>query len=154
MRFRARANPGLAAAMLLLASAGALVALGVASGGAWAAEPARQCDGAKPAATLVYLGAWDCPYCTKWKAEERPRFAGAAEAGRIALREFDTPRLKSPEFKFPPDLAWLDEKYRTKRGVPRFLIVDGGKVLLDAYGLQGWREKTLPMLRELAAKPC
>jgi hypothetical protein len=140
--------------MLLLASTGAFVALSVASGGAWAAGTAPSCDGAPPAATLVYLGAWDCPYCTKWKAEERPNFAASAEARRIALREFDTPRFKSPEFKFPPDLAWLDAKYRTKRGVPRFLIVRGDKVLLDAYGLQGWREKTLPMLRELAVKPC
>jgi hypothetical protein len=135
------------------AAAAAFALLAFAASGAHAAA-AKSCDAAPPAATLVYLGAWDCPYCTKWKAEERPKFTGSAEAKRIALRELDTPRLKAPEFKFPPDLAWLEAKYRTKKGVPRFLIVRGEKVLLEAYGLQGWREKTLPMLSELAAKPC
>jgi hypothetical protein len=146
MRSLARTGLGLLAAAVLL--------LALAVAGAWAAEPAKKCDAAKPAAALVYLGAWDCPYCTKWKAEERPKFAASAEAKRIQLREFDTPRLKSPDFKFSPDLAWLDAKYRTKKGVPRFLVVRDGAVLSEAYGLSGWREKTLPVLRELAAKPC
>lgn len=132
--------------------AGLVLALALVSWPGAAQTAKRGCDAAAPAATVVYLGAWDCPYCTEWKSKDRPAFKASAESARVSLREIDTPLLKRPDFKFPADLAWLEAKYRTKRGVPRFLIVAEGKVLLETYGTSGWRTKTLPLLKELVAE--
>jgi hypothetical protein len=90
--------------------------------------------------TVIYVGGWDCPPCTRWRNTEKASWLASPEFRRVTWIEVEAPKLKEayrerywPE-EFRPILAQLPRK----GGTPRFLIVKNGKVVSNQFGSGQW----------------
>ncbi|MBS0519228.1 MAG: hypothetical protein JSR90_11090 [Proteobacteria bacterium] len=89
---------------------------------------------------VIYVGGWDCPYCTKWKNEYKADWLASPEFKRVTWIEIDPPRLREayqPRY-WPADLADVLEQVPRKHGTPRFLIVKGGRIVSNELGVNKW----------------
>ncbi len=117
---------------------------GIAAGTGFAtAEAAQQVE-------VIYVGGWDCPYCTAWKNQYKAQWLASPEYSRVKYIEVDSPRLREAYDKrfWPGDLAAVLAQLPRKNGTPRFLIVKAGKVVSNEFGESKW-SLTLSRLRKL-----
>lgn len=91
---------------------------------------------------LVYVGGWDCPSCITWKNSKKPDFLASPLAKKVRLVEVEAPKLREayqPGY-WPDDVKFVLELIpkEQRRGTPRFLIVRGGKIVLNRWGGGEW----------------
>ena len=98
---------------------------------------------------IVYLGTDDCPYCRHWEATRRPELLASPEGRAARYHEVRGRTLREPiaEAHYPPELRWVYAQVGPSRGVPRFILVVDGFVVLNALGTEAYRDKFLPALR-------
>jgi hypothetical protein len=110
------------------------------AGGALAATSARAAG--ERHVTVIYVGGWDCPYCTAWKNESKPKWITSELFGRVRYVEVESPRLKEAyqERYWPEDLRPVLAQIPHKSGTPRFLVVKDGKLIANAFGTGQWAE--------------
>ena len=103
---------------------------------------------------VLYLGANDCPYCNHWESKAKGELLASPEGKSIRFVEVKGDTLRQPilEKHFPADYKWVFKQIGPSRGVPRFLLVIDGKIMLNAYGTGGYTDVFLPALWEIVAR--
>jgi hypothetical protein len=98
---------------------------------------------------VVYIGGWDCPYCTIWKNEYKGAWIASPMFMKVRWTEIDPPHLREAyqERYWPGDLKPILDQLPHKSGTPRFLVVEGGRVVFNELGVNKW-EDSLSLLRQ------
>ena len=101
---------------------------------------------------VVYVGGWDCPYCTVWKNEYKKSWVDSAYYKQVEWTEVDVPHLREAyqERYWQGELQAIREQLPKKSGTPRFIVVRDGKVVSSELGVNKW-ENTLSLIRTLLA---
>ncbi|MBI4987039.1 MAG: hypothetical protein HZC24_17260 [Rhodocyclales bacterium] len=110
---------------------------------------------------LVFWGASDCIYCTRWKSapEGKGALQSWPEFDKIAYREVERPQMATSlkVEHFPADLAWLYEG-RAVGGKLRSTYVPSWSIFVDrfevmrAMGYGRWESEVFPQVKHLVAK--
>lgn len=131
---------------LLAALAGA-AAVGTLSGTAGAQSRVPQYE----RLDLLYLGTDDCPYCRRWESRTKDAFLASPEGRAVNFVHVKGRTLREPivEQHYPPEFRWVFDKIGPSRGVPRFLLVMDGKLVMSAFGLNEWEDRFRPALKDL-----
>jgi hypothetical protein len=105
---------------------------------------------AAAAIQVIYVGGWDCPFCTVWKRDHKAAWLASPEFGRVTYIEVDVPNLKRAydSVYWKGDLEPVLEQLPKKSGTPRFLIAKGGKLVSNEFGVSKW-ERSRAALRKL-----
>lgn len=100
---------------------------------------------------LLYLGTDDCPYCRRWESRTKDAFLASPEGRAVNFVHVKGRTLREPivEQHYPPEFRWVFEKIGPSRGVPRFLLVMDGKLVMSAFGLNEWEDRFRPALKDL-----
>jgi hypothetical protein len=103
-----------------------------------------------PDVELIYVGGWDCPYCTEWKNQHKAEWLASAEHTKVKYVEIDVPHLREAYQAryWPGELGGVLAQVPSKSGTPRFLIVRDGKLIDNGFGGSAWPHTTR-RLREL-----
>ena|SRR6185503_2135058 len=103
---------------------------------------------------VFYLGTPDCPYCRQWEARSRGPLLESPEGKAVSYVEIRGETLRQPieARHYPPEHQWVFEQVGPSRGVPRFLLAIDRKVVLSAFGTDGYSIKFLPALKEAVAR--
>jgi hypothetical protein len=85
---------------------------------------------------FVYVGGWDCPYCTEWKNNYKAAWLASPEYKRSTYTEVDAPKLREAyqERYWPGDLKPILDQLPRKSGTPRYIVVKDGKVVSNQFG--------------------
>jgi hypothetical protein len=102
------------------------------------------------AVEVVYVGGWDCPYCTMWQNRYKAQWLASPEFKQVAWIEVDVPHLREAyeERYWPGELKAVLDQIPSKNGTPRFLIVSNGKLVFNAAGADQW-ERALRALKNV-----
>jgi len=102
---------------------------------------------------MFYLTTPDCPYCLRWEAKSREPLLASPEGRAIRYIEVRGETLRRPIVRehYPPGYEWAFELIGPSRGVPRFVLVVDGKLVLSAFGLHAYERDFLPGLRAIVA---
>ncbi len=102
---------------------------------------------------VIYLGTNDCPYCRHWEAARKPELLSSPEGKAASYREVRGETLRKPidAAHYPADLKWVAEQIGPSRGVPRFVLVVDGKVVMNVMGTEAYQQAFLPALRRAVA---
>jgi hypothetical protein len=105
---------------------------------------------AAPSIKVVYVGGWDCPYCTEWKNKYKAAWLASPEYKKVAYVEVDPPKLREAyqQRYWPGDLEPILEQIPRKSGTPRWLIVKDGKLVANEFGVSKW-SKIVDDIRKL-----
>ena len=106
---------------------------------------------ASPGVHIVYVGGWDCPYCTTWKNQYKAAWIASPQFARVRCwTEIDIPHLRDAyqERYWPGELGPIREQLPRKSGTPRFVVVHDGKVVSNEFGVSKW-ERSLAVIRSL-----
>lgn len=90
--------------------------------------------------TVIYVGGADCPPCLNWKSKYKAQWMSSPEFRKIRWVEVETPSLKEayqPRF-WAGDLKGIYDQLPRKSGTPRFLVVQGGRVIDNQLGGNTW----------------
>ena len=100
---------------------------------------------------LLYLGTDDCPYCRRWESRTKDAFLASPEGRAVNFVHVKGRTLREPivEQHYPPEFRWVFEKIGPSRGVPRYLLVMDGKLVMSAFGLNEWEDRFRPALKDL-----
>ena len=101
---------------------------------------------------VVYVGGWDCPYCTVWKNQYKAGWVESPYYRQVRWIEVDVPHLREAYQTqyWQGELAAIREQLPKKSGTPRFIVVRDGKVVSNELGVNKW-EDTLTRIRTLLA---
>lgn len=101
---------------------------------------------------VVYVGGWDCPYCTVWKNQYKKDWVESPYFSQVQWIEVDVPHLRDAyqERYWQGALAAIREQLPKKSGTPRFIVVRDGKVVSNELGVNKW-EYSLTIIRTLLA---
>ncbi len=104
--------------------------------------------------TVLYVGAWDCPPCTRWNNNEKKAWMETDSFKKVTFREVTTYTYKDTAYtdRWPEDLRWVLKSTYVKEGAPRFIMIADGKVVMNAVGTKYWNERFLPALTHFAAR--
>jgi hypothetical protein len=97
---------------------------------------------------LVYIGARECPYCTLWRRDEKPKLRASAMFRRLSYIEIEPRRIRdayNPRY-WPTRLQPILQTLPIKDGTPRFLILRDGALYANSLG--DWQD-VVPRLRHL-----
>ena len=99
---------------------------------------------------VIYVGGWDCPYCTLWQNQYKAEWLASPEFHRVTWIEVDVPHLREAyeEQYWPGDLKAVLDQIPRKSGTPRFLIVSKGRLVFNMAGTNNW-ERTLRALKNV-----
>jgi len=99
---------------------------------------------------VVYVGGWDCPYCTVWKNEYKKSWVESPYYKQVEWTEVDIPHLREAyrQEHWKGELESIREQLPKKSGTPRFIVVRDGKVVSNELGVNKW-EDTLTRIRTL-----
>ena len=101
--------------------------------------------------TLVYVGAEDCAPCRRWQAQEAIAFRRSAKFARVSLREVKSATLFDvlKDENWRGDLRPYRDLIQRGAGVPLWLVVADGQVVLQGAGETQWRSVVLPKIESL-----
>ena len=99
---------------------------------------------------VIYVGGWDCPYCTMWQKQYKAEWLASPEFKQVTYTEIDPPHLREAyqERYWPGELKAVLDQIPRKSGTPRFLIVSRGKLVFNAAGADQW-ERAMRALRNV-----
>jgi hypothetical protein len=85
---------------------------------------------------VIYVGGWDCPWCTVWKRDSKAAWLASPESKRVTYTEIDSPKLREAyqERFWPGELKNVLDQLPRKSGTPRFIVVRDGKVISNQFG--------------------
>jgi len=100
---------------------------------------------------VIYVGGWDCPYCTMWQNKHMAEWVASPEFKQVKWIEVDVPHLREAyqERYWPGELKAVLDQIPRKSGTPRFLIVRDGKLLANEFGTGRWAATVADLKKEL-----
>lgn len=100
---------------------------------------------------LLYIGAENCGPCTTWQRGDGTAFRGSKEFARVTYREVKSPTLFDvlKDQNWPDDLIAYRQSIDRRAGVPLWLVVVDGQVVMQSFGQSQWQEAVLPKLKAL-----
>ncbi|MBM3567706.1 MAG: hypothetical protein FJX46_03015 [Alphaproteobacteria bacterium] len=107
---------------------------------------------------VIYIAADNCPPCTAWERDIGRRSKSAFLAENRALRiEWTEIRARSfgrtnLDADWPPEWRFVRERTNVRSGTPRYLTLVDGKVVANTLGTYDFHDRTLLLLRQLAAR--
>lgn len=106
--------------------------------------------------TLIYVGASNCGPCREWETSiggphNKRAFLATPEGKAVEFREVKTTLYSSTgrDEDWPDDLRWVRAASYVASGTPRFVLVRGGRVLMNDSGTRAPENKLRPRIREL-----
>jgi hypothetical protein len=95
---------------------------------------------------VVYVSARNCPVCREWNAYDKDGFAARCAAKGVPFRTVDVKSFGNirNEDEWPADLRPLLAQFDDRGGTPRFLLVEGGKIVGNVLGPLKWRDGAVP----------
>jgi hypothetical protein len=101
--------------------------------------------------TLVYVGADDCPPCRNWERGAEPAFRASLLFSRITYRVVKSRTLFAvlSDDNWPDDLRPFRDQLRPQAGVPLWLVIGDGRLLIQGFGETQWREAIVPRMTTL-----
>ncbi len=101
--------------------------------------------------TLVYIGADDCAPCQQWQRMAEPQFRASPEFARVSYRVVKSPTLFGvlEDEHWPEDLKPYRRELGENAGVPLWLVIADGKLVLQQSGVSQWRDAVVPSLDSL-----
>ena len=119
-----------------------------------AVAPSGSAQSAASRIEVFYLGTPDCPYCRQWESRSRAALLASPEGKAIRFVEIRGETLRKPieAQHYPPEHLWVFEQIGPSRGVPRFLLAIDGKIVLTAFGTDGYSQLFLPALKQAVAR--
>ena len=113
---------------------------------------------AQPAADgkviVVYVSAYNCPYCREWEAFAQPKFEKSAERKQVEFRMVKASyfsRVDEDRY-WAEDIRWIRDQLKITRGTPRFIVAKDGKVLIHKFGTSSWDRDVFPLVRRLVSQ--
>lgn len=102
---------------------------------------------------MLYLATPDCPYCRSWEARSKDALLNSPEGRALRFVEVRGETLRKPIARehYPRGYEWAFDKIGPSRGVPRFVLLVDGNLLLSAFGLNAYENDFLPRLRAIVA---
>ena len=100
---------------------------------------------------VIYIGAEDCPPCQQWQSNMGAKFRTSNEFRHLRYREVESPklfRLLNDEV-WPADLRVYRQRINHTMGVPMWLVVLDGQVVMQGFGARQWAETIKPALSQL-----
>lgn len=119
------------------------------------AEPAHGASARKDQrsrpVTLIYIGAYDCAPCRDWELFTKPGFLRSPEAAKVAYRELKAGSYRDIGYDslWPTDLRWVRDRLKLKGGTPRFILVEGDRILRAVGGTKRWSGDVVPYLKAM-----
>jgi hypothetical protein len=103
---------------------------------------------------LIYIGAYNCIYCKQWELFSEPPWRKRPEAAKVEVRKIMVPFFErtNADASWPEDLRWVRDQTNVKAGTPRFIVVVDHRIVQNAFGLNGWNQRTVPLLADLVAR--
>jgi hypothetical protein len=101
--------------------------------------------------TVIYIGADDCVPCRIWRRQHWPGFEASSEFGRLRYREVMSPKLLDllADQHWPQELREHRDRLDRAAGVPLWLLLADGQLVLEARGLGQWKHAALPAIKRL-----
>jgi hypothetical protein len=101
--------------------------------------------------TLVYVGADNCAPCEIWQHNQGTAFRNSKKFRRLIYREVKSSSLFDvlKDENWPEDLRIYRHAIRQEAGVPLWLVITDGQLVMQSFGLAQWREAVLPKLKSL-----
>ncbi len=102
---------------------------------------------------MLYLTSPDCPYCRSWEARSKDALLNSPEGRALRFIEVRGETLRKPISRehYPRGYEWAFDRIGPSRGVPRFVLLVDGNVVLNAFGLNAYEHDFLPRLRAIVA---
>jgi hypothetical protein len=100
---------------------------------------------------LVYVGAEDCAPCRAWQAQGEVALRASPEFARLTYRAVKSPTLFDvmSDAHWPDDLKIYRERLGDGAGVPAWLVVADGEIVMTGQGASQWDKIVLPKVRSL-----
>lgn len=99
--------------------------------------------------TVVYVGAYNCPYCLSWEAAKDSVIVRLHAKG-VEYREAVSPSYSdtSDPYYWPDDLKWITTQNAAfvARGTPRFLVLVDNTIVTNQVGLGNFPEDYINQL--------
>ena len=104
--------------------------------------------------TLVYVGADNCAPCDSWQRNQGIAFRDSMEFHRLVYREVKSPSLFDvlKDSYWPEDLRLYREAIGQGVGVPLWLVIADGQLVLQRSGLTQWQDAVLPIIKSLTGR--
>lgn len=86
--------------------------------------------------TVIYVGGWDCPPCTRWKNDSKPAWLASPERQKVEYVEIEAPKLREAyqDRYWPEALRPIRDRLPRKSGTPRFIVVKSDKIIANEWG--------------------
>ena len=106
--------------------------------------------------TVVYVGAYDCPYCRSWESAKSSVIERLRAKG-VDYREAVSPGYNSTgsPYYWPDDLKWVTTENAAfvARGTPRFLVLVDKTVVSNSVGLGNFPEAYVDQIVAARSRP-
>lgn len=101
--------------------------------------------------TLVYVGAENCAPCEIWQQKQGIALRDSKKFRRLTYREVKSPSLFDvlKDEYWAEDLRIYRQAIKREAGVPLWLVIADGQLVMQSSGLTQWREAVLPKIKSL-----
>ena len=103
---------------------------------------------------LVYVSAWNCPYCREWEVHTQPNWERAPERRHVDFRIVKTPyfsRVDEDRY-WPEDIRWIRDSLQITKGTPRFILAIDRGIVLHRFGASSWDKDVYPLIQRLVTE--
>ncbi|MCK5777582.1 MAG: hypothetical protein KAH11_02250 [Rhodospirillales bacterium] len=100
---------------------------------------------------LVYIGADNCPYCKDFEGWDLKEYSNSDLAKKVYFTWVRTARFQDTDNDedWPDHLEWVRGETEVSRGTPRFLVLEGRDLKLNAFGTHRFKSEVIPLLSRL-----
>ena len=81
--------------------------------------------------SVVYISAWNCPPCWRYKEQAHPVWLKSKEYNHVQFRELEFPMYQytGDDKYWPAALRWIRAKTYATRGAPRWIVLVDRKII-------------------------
>jgi hypothetical protein len=101
--------------------------------------------------TLVYVGAKNCAPCEIWQQNQGIALRDSKKFRRLTYREVKSPSLFDvlKDEYWAEDLRIYRQAIKREAGLPLWLVIADGQLVMQSFGLTQWQEAVLPKIKSL-----
>jgi hypothetical protein len=101
--------------------------------------------------TLVYVGAKNCAPCEIWQQNQGIALRDSKKFRRLTYREVKSSSLFDvlKDEYWAEDLRIYRQAIKREAGLPLWLVIADGQLVMQSFGLTQWQEAVLPKIKSL-----